>query len=97
MPSFASDLPEDWQELAKDTLYDPSQLEPPPSQVTAETTSDTGRAEHPRVTQKVPQNFFHQTDPDEEEEEERAVTLPLPSTSTAVPATERGLGIRKSG
>ena len=58
MPSFTSEIPEDWQKLAEDTLYNPSQLEPPPSQVTAETTSDTGRAEYHTVAQKVPRKFF---------------------------------------
>ena len=95
MPSFTSEIPEDWQELAKDTLYNPSQLEPPLSQVTAETTSDTGRAEHPTVTQKVPQKFFHQMEPIEEEEEVRVVTLPPLSTSTAVQLLKEGLELEK--
>ena len=68
-----------------------------PSQVTAETTSNTGRAEHPTVTQKVPQKFFHQMDPDEEEEEERAVTLPPLLLQQQYQLLKEGLGIRKGG
>ena len=55
-----------------------------------ETSLDTGRTEHPTVTQKAPHKMFRQVAPVEEEEEEteKAATFPAPT-----PSTRKGPGI----
>ena len=67
----------------------------PCQQIMTETTSDTGRADHPTVAQKAPCKIFCKAMPIKEEETER-VTIPSSiSTSTTPPPTKRGLGIGK--